>query len=164
MKKRIATLVLAGLFCICLAGCASENAWKTDTLNKISYSAPQNWEAQEGGNFRNYSGVDGSALLVTALTDTPPDLETAYERFTASMSDKAEVERHEVTIAERRGVSYIVQHKSDKTALKSELTFFQVEEVIYVIALTCPEKSFSQYEEIYRTIIESARLTDEVQQ
>lgn len=158
MKKRrgVALLLVIGLICIWMGGCAEDGElWRTDTLQGISYSAPNNWTLQEGGNFKSYGGVDGAVLLVTALADTPADLESAYEEFTGTMANRRETSREELAIAGQPGLRCTVQHRSDKTELTSGVVLFALDGTTYIFALTCKEKSFEQYGEIWQTILTS---------
>lgn len=155
IRKGVALLLL-GVLCLLLNGCAEDGElWRTDTLQGICYSAPNNWTLQEGGNYKSYGGVDGAILLVTALEGEQQDLNTAYQNFTSTMVEKEEVSREELTVAGQQALSCTVQHKSDRTELASGVVLFELDGTTYIFALTCKEKSFEKYDEIYQTIITS---------
>ncbi len=107
--------------------------------------------------------MDGAVLLVTALADAPADLESAYEEFTATMANREESGREELTVAGQPGLRCTVQHRSDKTKLTSGVVLFTLEGTTYIFALTCKEKSFEQYGEIWQTILTSVAPAAEAQ-
>ena len=156
MKKRAMLLAVFVMICNVLVGCApSGDEWKTDQVMGISYSAPAYWSTQEGTNYKSYNSADNSMLMITALEEPQQDLQSAYETFTATIVNKTEVQSEETTVAGQTAQRYIFEHTEERNKLKSEMTFFQLDEKVYIVILTCPEKTFSQYGEIYDTIIES---------
>lgn len=164
MRRGVALLLVLGLFCVFLGGCAEDGElWRTDTLQGISYSAPNNWTLQEGGNFKSYGGVDGAVLLITALEGEQADLESAYENFTGTMVEREEIGREELTVAGQPGLNCTVRHRSDKTELTSGVVLFTLDGTTYIFALTCKEKSFEQYGEIWQTILTSVAPAAEAQ-